>query len=295
MDRLTLKKIINSQYTIYIAISFLTAATFCLIYGVRILNPTYTDWLMNGGDTTQHFLGWKAYRAGKWTFPIGYTDTLSYPTKTSVIFTDSIPCFAVIFKMLSPLLPTEFQYFGLWGIMCFILQGIFAARIIKHFTGSKHQIIIASVMFAFSTPLIQRMYGHTALAGQWIILFALETIFAYQSYYKSRKICVIWAIIGLLAPSIHIYYVLICGIILAGYCIADMASYKRFDRSLHVIAAYLLTAESVTWILGGFSSNVAAANDGLGKYSANLNTLFNPQGFSCILPTLPLYGTGQGD
>lgn len=59
---------------------------------VRILNPMYADWLMNGEDLTQHYFGWKAYRESGWHFPIGMTDTLAYPNLTTVVFTDSIHC-----------------------------------------------------------------------------------------------------------------------------------------------------------------------------------------------------------
>ena len=85
------------------------AFVFITIYGTKILNPCYTDWLMSGGDLSQHYLGWKMYRNGDWTFPIGLTDQLAYPHYTSVIFTDSIPVFAVFFKLISPILPNDFQ------------------------------------------------------------------------------------------------------------------------------------------------------------------------------------------
>lgn len=44
----------------------------------------------------------------------------------SVLYTDSIPLFAIFFKALSPLLPETFQYFGLFGLMCYMLNGGFA-------------------------------------------------------------------------------------------------------------------------------------------------------------------------
>jgi len=37
---------------------FLGCISFLLIYGPKTLNPKNTDWLMNFGDLTQHFLGW---------------------------------------------------------------------------------------------------------------------------------------------------------------------------------------------------------------------------------------------
>lgn len=76
-------------------------------------------------------------------FPLGCTDYLSYPNKMSVVFTDSIPCFAVLFKILSPVLPDEFQYFGLWGMLCFVLQGILSVRIVRNFTYSGVYAVLA--------------------------------------------------------------------------------------------------------------------------------------------------------
>lgn len=132
-------KIFNYRYTIYVITAAAAFLVFCSIYGIHVLNPTYTDWLMSGGDLTQHYLGWKAYRNSSWHFPIGMTDTLAYPYLTSVIFTDSIPLFAVFFKILSPILPAEFQYFGFYGLLCFILQAVLAVRIIRNFTPPRTQ------------------------------------------------------------------------------------------------------------------------------------------------------------
>lgn len=289
----TLTKMKSSNELTYIIVGFMSMLVFCLIYGVRVLDPTYTDWLMQGGDISCHYLGWKAYRTGEWMFPIGCTDYLSYPDKMSVIFTDSIPVFAVFFKILSPMLPVNFQYFGFWGILCFALQGVLSARIIIHFTKNQALIIITSLLFVFTPVMIWRMFAHTALAGHWILILALETVFVYKAYSESRKIFVIWTIVGILAPAIHIYFVLMCGIILVGYCIVDIAEFKRIKRSFFLLADYIFSVVFTVWILGGFYSNVSSADAGLGIYSVNLNALFNPQGWSCIYKDLPLYGAGQ--
>ena len=78
----------------------LAAACFMLIYGTGILNPRYDGWLLAGGDLSQHYIGWEGFRNGSWTFPFGLSDSLTYPTAISVIFTDSIPLPAVFFKLL---------------------------------------------------------------------------------------------------------------------------------------------------------------------------------------------------
>ena len=63
-------------------------------------------------------------------------DTMAYPNETSIIFTDSIPLFAFIFKVFRFLLPVRFQYFGWFGLMCFMLQGGIGAKLVKKYTGS---------------------------------------------------------------------------------------------------------------------------------------------------------------
>lgn len=54
------------DFILYGIIALLSAIVFCMIYGVRVLNPVYTDWLLTGGDLSQHYIGWKAYRSSDW-------------------------------------------------------------------------------------------------------------------------------------------------------------------------------------------------------------------------------------
>ena len=110
-------------------------AAFLCIYGVHVLDVTYTDWLLGGGDLTQHYLGWCFFRDSAWTFPIGLTDRMSWPYEVSVIYTDSVPLLAVFFKLFRGILPERFQYFGLWGLICFMLQGAFGSLLIYHYVG----------------------------------------------------------------------------------------------------------------------------------------------------------------
>lgn len=290
------KKILleKSEVILYVTVGFLSAIIFVSIYGLHVLNPFYTDWLLNGGDLTQHYLGWRAYRNSSWNFPIGMLDTLAYPNRTSIIFTDSIPIFAVLFKMAAPILPENFQYFGLWGIMCFILQGILASRILRNFTDNKFAIIVSSLIFVYTPVMIWRMYAHTSLAGQWVLLLGMEPIFAHTKYQnQSKKLYIITALMGILSASIHIYFILMSGILLAGQCLMNIIIDKKFKRSLSLLGTYMISTIITVWILGGFSSNMSAGAGGLGLFSMNINAFFNPQGWSCIFQNLSLYGEGQ--
>lgn len=66
------------------------AMAFLFIYGYKILDVTYDAWLVNdGGDTSQHYLGWLFYRKKTpWTFPFGLVEGITYPDKFSITVDD---------------------------------------------------------------------------------------------------------------------------------------------------------------------------------------------------------------
>ncbi len=119
------------------------ALCFIGIYSVRVLDFTNTGWLFNNDhDLRQHYIGWCAFRSDPWRFPFGLIDSLSYPDSMSVIYTDSIPLFAVIFKIFAPYLPETFQYFGLFGLLSFMLMGGLAGILLRRFIGDDFLCVI---------------------------------------------------------------------------------------------------------------------------------------------------------
>lgn len=285
-----IKKIIPTEYITAILSVFL----FLLFYGWRCLDVTNTDWLMVGGDLSQHYLGWKFYRFASWELPIGMMDTIAYPFKESILFTDSIPIFAVLFKLLSPILPKSFQYFGLWGLMCFILQGVIGCNILKKYFASPVSQAAGGLLFVLTPCMIRRMFWHTSLGGQWILLLCLWCI-VYQTerFQKLWKSIVVWAVIGVLSVSIHIYFVPMCGIFLLGFLILDGVIYKKISRVLWILAGFFAAVLFSTWLFGGFASGMESGAPGLAYYSFNLNGFINPQEWDCILPRWSNYVDGQ--
>lgn len=279
----------SSDSMLYILIAVLCALVFISIYGVYVLIPQYTDWLMAGGDLSQHYLGWVAYRNSDWHFPIGMVDGLAYPYETSIIFTDSIPLVALFFKILSPILPDSFQYFGLWGICTFMLQGLMAAKILSKYTDNKMALVVCALLFVYTPIMIYRMYYHTALAGHWILLLALQTVFSSESFSEDKHFYSRAGLLGLLTGSVHIYFILMNGIVLLGACLLDMMQNKRVKRSIIALIVYILTAAVMVAFFGGFDSGMMPHNGGLGRYSFNLNGLYNPQGWSSMFDALPVY------
>lgn len=270
----------------------LGAVSFLLIYGWNILNPSNTDWLFSGGDLTQHYLGWVGYRNSDWTFPIGMMNQVTYPYNISIIFTDSIPLLAVFFKILSPLLPSQFQYFGLWGILCFILNGIISAKILKKYLSNDFQVIMGSAFFILSFQVLWRMFAHTSLAGHWIILLAISLFLYHNEFSSYKKELLWWFGLGCLVSSVHIYFLLMCGIILLGFCLFDFLLNRSIKKCAGYLCSYIGAAFVTVGILGGFSSGNSVTDGGLGSFSLNLNGFFNSMGYGTLLKEFPYRAGG---
>ena len=208
-----ISRTLNSLLLLRICAAVASILFYLAIFGSKILNPTYTDWLLRGGDLSQHYLGWLAYRNSSWHFPIGMIDNLAYPNLVSIIFTDSIPLFAVFFKSLSSFLPKSFQYFGFWGVLCFVLQAQLTISILKKYTDNYPAIFFAALLVIITPTMVNRMYWHTALAGQWVLLYGFYILLNINQHSK-KTILINIGILALISSFIHIYFVLMNGIII---------------------------------------------------------------------------------
>lgn len=118
--------------------ALLGAAVFLLVYGLAPLDVA-NDAFCRGGyiekDIQQHYAGWLFYRSSALGWPLGVTQAVNAPQGISVAYTDSIPLLAVLCRPLAAALGGTFQYFGWFTLVCFALQGGFAALLCGLFAG----------------------------------------------------------------------------------------------------------------------------------------------------------------
>ncbi len=276
------------------------AIFFFLIYGAAIINPTYVDWLLHSDDLegsidlTQHYLGWVFYRNTPWQFPFGLTKGI-YSSPVSVIYTDSIPLFALIFKVLSPLLPETFQYFGIYGFMCYCLTGGFCVLLIRRHCDSLLYHLLSAIIFVSNPVLLNRMFLHTALAGHFLILAGLCLYFyglpeeadkakdgvirvrASFNPISDNALIVLWSLLIAAATLINAYFTPMLYGLLFFFVLSKGITKKHFSPTL---CALLISPAALTGILtycmGMFYGNVPATAGGLEVLSFNLNGFFNP-------------------
>ena len=297
---LKIKERIKSIDKVYIIVAVLSGLFFVIIYGIHVINPLNVGWFYtHHNDIGQQYLGWKAFRHTPWKFPIGLFNTLSYPTDISIMFLDAVPGVATLFKFLSPILPNHFQYIGPWAVLCFVLQSVLTAKILLRYTDNKVYVVLMSFFFTTFPCFLFRVFIHSSLTPQWLVLYALEPLFNYEYFYEHpKKLFIRYCLATFFGVCTNLYFSPMCAIILFGYLVSIAIYKKNFKLPLLLIAAYGIVTFATVALLGGFSPVFENMGVGAGKYGLNLNSFFNPsefprQSWSAYLYDMPFYNRGQ--
>lgn len=276
-----LKKFIRSDSLplTLICAGLLGAVIFALIYGIRVVDPTYDDWIFvnrGDGDIIQHYSGWRYYRQSQWHFPIGLIDGINGDSPVSCMYTDSIPLLAVFFKIISPILPETFQYIGLWELITYILMGVSAALLLRKFNSNIFFCTVGSAVFVLSPTVIYRAFWHEALSGQWIIILAI-VLWVYQDHQWKKPFApvILWTALGVVSAYVHSYFIPMIYMIMLGYMLTDLLINKKIIRPLAVFASTTAVTLFAMYCMGAFYGEGSFAGGGFGYYSSNLNTLYN--------------------
>ena len=292
----------SKRWQVFTLGALIGLVVFGFLYGLEIVNPTYTDWIWHSEthDTAQHQLGWEFYRAES---SGGMIKRLAPPTGLSMVFMDVIPLVALIVKPLAGVLPASFQYFGLWGFGCYILMGGLGAllvdavwrrtRLAKSAGLPRHWLAISAgaSLFILSPIVLARSFYHPALAGQWIILLGILLVVETPRFKSAGRLTAIWAAVLTGAILIHPYFLPMIGVLMVlsvvrlidrqGWC-----SWCRW-RALAIMTIVPATvAVGIFYLVGGFSLGTGAEVYDLADKGFNLLSFANPLGYS-ILPAFP--------
>jgi hypothetical protein len=262
---------------------------FFLLFDPRLLDPSYFRWLFWLPDPATQFLGWHFFRLEAWHLPPGAATNYGMEMGSSIVFTDSIPVLALLFKVVRVALPDKFQYFGLWMLACYLLQALFAWLLSGMATRLVAPRLVITALFVLSPLLPDRAIGHYALMAHWLLLAALYLYLRAPTRLATASWCLL--ICG--AALIHAYLLYM----VLAVAFADAARRRWIDRtattldtgrSTLVIATALL---ATMWAAGYFripASSFSGGAEYYGRYAANLNALWNPQWGSLFLPGLPV-------
>ena len=305
--------------------SLIGALFFGAFFGFALANPTYTDWIFNRvtHDTAQHFIGWEFFRADSTGAMI---NGLAYPIGLPITFMDGIPLIALPLKLISGWLPANFQYFGLWALICYILQGGIAAVLVRKIWQKiyvdnqlparlskngksvseetrndglderrrkfdwKRLLFVSAgaLIFILSPIMIARTLYHPALAAQWLVLLGILLIWNAPKFKCWWKFVVIWSATLVGAVLIHPYFLPMLGAMMLVAALRNVAKFdlKIVTKTLMQIAIPVVLAGIVFWVIGGFALGSGAEIRDLEDKGFNLLSFMVSGGYS-ITPSIP--------
>jgi hypothetical protein len=262
------------KWTVFpVLVGFAVYAYVTHFYG---LNPFKVDWLLPQWRTTldasQHYIGWEFFRqAPLLQWPPGKSPNLGPTGGSGVALTDSLPLFAFLFKPLLHWTDRPFQYFGIWILSCFILQALFAWKLITVWIKKWEQALLAVLFICLMPMFLDRMTWHFALAGHWLLLAGLFLMFAENFSIKK------WMALGIGATLIQPYLAIMVSVLYLLTLLAQHAHIKKVSWIAFRTSTFGAVVFATGWLSGLFQFGLGAAGAvGFGTYSANLFTWIDP-------------------
>jgi hypothetical protein len=231
------------------------SATIGLVFGLWFIGfnnvfPWNLDWLNGKGDGSYDQLGFEFFRQSpliQW--PI--TAMPNYVAGSGQVLGSGNGLFAIPAKIIGQVVPGSFQYLGIWIVLCFFLQGMFAEKLISRLTDSKALQILAAMSFIISPILLYRIgvMRHFQLGAHWLILAALY--FYFDKNFRRKQ----WALLLLLSILTSIYITAMVVVIFIASNIRNILCFPKSGLS-RIASNFLipLTALIFGFIFMGYAS-----------------------------------------
>lgn len=259
--------------------------SYWLVIGPLPLNPSNLSWI-RGLDPPTHYLGWAFFRNSPFSVPWGLNPSYGLDLSSSIVFSDSIPLLALLLKPFTTLLPQPFQYFGMWTLICFVLQALFGWALMSLISSNTLVRIFGSGIILFSPILFYRIGVHAALEAHFLLLAAIYLNLRPTNSYSFWS----WLLLLLISLLTHFYiFVMVFGLWLTNTVAFLLCANK--DENIQLIKRIWLTPAALfftAWIVGYFSTE-GSSLIGLpyGTGSMNLLAPFNAGGWSYLLKPIP--------
>ena len=273
----------------WIIAALIGAAVIAHSFGLHVLPPGHTGWMLTGTigpDPVQYWLGYNFFKRSPWAWPPGLNPDWGLEIGSSIFYADSIPLLAFLFKALHPVVEVA-QYWGLWLFACGALQAVLAWNLIGLFTAHPLPRIAGAALFALSPTMLNRLGGHFALGAHFLLLAGLYLCLTRAAPWLRFTQ---WAALILLASLIHSYLLpMVAGLWACDWLARAVARERRLPvLALEAVGApgagvFGLYLAGFFVLTGGFGGTWG----GYGHMQLDLLAPFDPGPWGALLPDLP--------
>jgi hypothetical protein len=255
-----------------------------LAFGPRILDPRDIGWMLAGPlgpDPVQYWLGWTFFARSPWTLPPGLNPDYGMELAASIFYADIIPLLAFALKPLAAWIDIP-QYWGLWLAGSGALQAAIAYLLLGRATPDPWARAAGGALFAWMPMLLNRMGGHLALAGQWVLLWALWLCLRGP---RTRFTPAHWAALQATTALIHSYLLAMT----MALWLADWLAQRPWRRATLLAEPALVfgAAFAALWASGFFVLRSGFGAPGYGELGLDATALFDGTIWGALLPGLP--------
>jgi hypothetical protein len=229
-------------------------------------------WTHPYGDRMNNLIGAVYFAHDQWRFPLFYVPKLAFPEGANIIFTDSLPLLALVFKVVFQATGTWFNYFGLWLFACFPLLAVFAALAAREAGTTDALSQIGVALIALACPAFLFRFGHAALMAHFLVAWSIYLYFRLRNVPDDRAAIAQFCVVSALAILLQAYFVImvipVLVAALAQALIEKRLTLKRAGIGLASVGTALI---ATAWIAGLIGREGAPATQwGFGHYSMNL-------------------------
>lgn len=273
-DRLETARV---QWAIFLVAAVLSLAQALYLFPVDFIQGHGAYWAGLRADSQVSVVGMRYFLADEWRFPLTQSLLLMAPGGVNIVYTDSIPLMALLTKLVAFVLPDGVNYFGIWYVTAYVLQGVGAVYLVRSLSIRAVVPQLAAAVLAISLPaFLFRSTLHPSLVGHFIILFALGLYFTSTRRPPTLRTWIAFTGLLLAALLIHAYLFVMAGLIFA----AALAQYMTKGRgaAMRGAIAGMITVSCVAlvmWLTGYLNSSGVAS--GFGHYSMNVLSPWVPQ------------------
>jgi hypothetical protein len=276
-----------------------------LLIGCAALDPGFIagtggKWIRPDDDLVSYTVALRYFVADVWRFPLFDLPAMSYPEGTNLALNDSLPLAALLTKLLFHLTGVRINPFGPWMFLAYVLQGAMAARLVCALGVRSVWASVTAAVLAIANTFFLIRFVHTALSGQFLILWGFALYFESLGRGRARS----WEFVALLAIALLVNpYLFVMAVVLETVTLARLG----FRRQVPVRDAGILIggglAVAALGLASGYGTGLTRSNSmvaiGYGFFSWNLvSTLLPPDGFFGALPGVRRDFTGgqyEGD
>lgn len=271
-----LRELSNLQKRALLPAVVLGGITFLATCGMRVLDVTRVRWLLVG-DTATYFLAWEYFRKTPFLqWPLGSNPEYGAGLNSSIFLSDGLPLVSLVLKPLAWWIDGDFQFFGWWLLLCFVLQAFFSLKILEQLAVPFAARLAVAPLFLLQPAFLDRMsfdgYGHMALSAQWLILAAIW-LWGRPTTSPGE-----WLLLALGSAGINMYlFIVVLAMLAVWLAERTISSQQRLtsavENALRLVVTVAL-AFALVYALGGLQGG-SASDTGFGIYRSTLSSLLD--------------------